>query len=155
MLLFLLSILGGLDLDVDVDSDVEGGGLGLIKGALTFVSVASWVMKVLLVTNKHPGLVILVGLVSGFFAFALLSYVYKILRRQDENVNWKMSDALFANGQVYLRIPVNGSGIVNIEVKGVNREIKAKSKTDKEIPTGSKVIVVDIDGEFAIVEESN
>lgn len=155
VLLFLVSLLGGLDLDIDFDTDIEGGGIGLLKGSLTFISVASWVMKVLLVTNKHPGMVIFVGLFSGLLAFGLLSYVYKILRRQDENVNWEMSDVLFANGEVYLRIPQGGSGIVNVVVKGANREVKAKAKDNKEISTGSKVIVVDTNGEFAIVEKSN
>ncbi|NNE27791.1 MAG: hypothetical protein HKN09_13175, partial [Saprospiraceae bacterium] len=53
ILMMLLSVIGGLDLDVDLgstDVDTDAGGLGLIKGVLTFISVASWVMKVLLVT---------------------------------------------------------------------------------------------------------
>jgi len=43
ILLFLLSLLRGSDLDVDIGStevDADAGGLGLIKGFLTFISVA-------------------------------------------------------------------------------------------------------------------
>jgi len=64
ILMMLLSIIGGLDLDLDVDigsTDVEtdAGGLGVIKGFLTFVSVSSWIIKVLLAFDKHPGMAII------------------------------------------------------------------------------------------------
>jgi len=57
ILLMLLSLIGGLDLDLDLgspDVDTDAGGIGLIKGILTFTSVSSWVIKVLLVSNKSP-----------------------------------------------------------------------------------------------------
>jgi len=155
--LFLFSLIGGLDLDLDVGStevDADAGGIGLIKGFLTFISVASWVMKVLLVTNKHPALALGIGVLSGIIAFFILSYLFKLLLRNEENVNWNMSDALLAKGSVYLTIPGNeGSGIIQINVRGADRELKAKSA--QKILTGEKIIVVDVDGEYAIVEQDN
>lgn len=155
MLLFLLSLLGGLELDVEVgstDIDTDAGGIGLIKGFLTFVSVGSWVMKVLLVTNKHPGFALTIGLLSGVVAFFILNYLFKLLLRNEENVNWNMSDALLAKGSVYLKIPGNeGSGIVVIDIRGAKRELKAKAT--ELIPTGEKVIVVEVDGDYVIVEK--
>jgi len=150
--LFLFSLIGGLDLDVDVDTDA--GGLGLIKGVLTFVSVASWVMKILLVTNSHPGMAIAVGIISGLLAFLLLNYLFKILLQNEENVNWEMNDALLSTGEVYLRIPKgSGSGIVNANVRGAVRELKAKTKENIEIPTGAKVTIIGVEGDFVIVEQ--
>ena len=62
-----------------------------------------------------------------------------------------MHDAAFTTGVVYLKIPAgSGSGIVNVNIKGAKREIKAKSK--EEIETGARIIVVDTEGDFAIVE---
>lgn len=155
VLLFLLSLIGGLELDVEVgstDIDTDAGGIGLIKGFLTFISISSWVMKVLLVTNKHPGIALAIGLISGIVAFFILNYLFKLLLSNEENVNWNMSDALLAKGSVYLKIPgEGGSGLVHIKVRGTNRELKAKSK--EVIETGAKVIVVDVDGEYAIVEQ--
>lgn len=149
--LFLISLIGGLDLDIDVDADA--GGLGLFKGVLTFISVASWVMKILLVGNNHPGLAIGVGVVSGIVAFSLLNYLFKILLQNEENVNWEMNDALFTKGVVYLRIPTgDGSGIVNADVRGATRELKAKTKEDKDIPTGANVTIVEVEGEYVFVE---
>lgn len=150
--LFLFSLIGGLDLDVDIDTDA--GGLGLLKGVLTFVSVASWVMKILLVSDRHPGMALTVGVISGLFAFGLLNYLFKILLQNESNVNWEMNDALFAKGVVYLRIPVGeGSGIVNADIGGATRELKAKTKEQVEIPTGANVTVVEVEGDYVYVEQ--
>jgi len=146
--------MGGLDIDTDVEGD--GGGLGIIKGLLTIVSVGSWVMKIMVGSEQNPAIAAGVGVVSGLIAFFILSQLFKLLLRNQENVNWSMDDAMFAKGQVYLRIPANGKGIVNIEINGVNRELKAKTKEPKEIITGTPITVVDIEGEFVYVEsESN
>ena len=159
ILLMLLSLLGGLDLDVDIGStevDGDGGGIGLIKGVLTFTSVASWFMKVFLVSTKNPYLAGALGVIIGTIAFFLMSYLFKLMLEQDENVNWSVTDSLFSNGEVYLRIPPGGSGLINVNIKGTKRELKAKSTSEVEIKTGAKVRIVETEGEFAIVElESN
>ena len=159
ILLFLISFIGGLDLDTDiggVDVDSDSGGLGLIKGLLTFVSVGSWVMKIMLGTEQNPAIAACIGVVSGLVAFVILSQLFKLLLKNQENVNWTLEDAMFASGEVYLRIPSGGNGIVNVNINGVTREVKAKSKSSEEIKTGTPIRVVDIEKEFVYVEsESN
>ena len=54
-----------------------------------------------------------------------------------------MTDVAYAKGDVYLKIPKNGQGIVRVLVKGSYREIKAKSHEGIELPTGTKIIVMD------------
>jgi len=159
VLLLLLSLIGGLDLDLDVDIDLgeadvetDAGGLGLIKGFLTFISVSSWMVKILLVGDKHPGVAIGIGIACGLLALALLHYLLKALLKNESNVNWSMKDALFQKGEVYLRIPGEvGNGIVYVDVNGARRELKAKSFDSKDIKTGATIVVMDIDGEFALV----
>lgn len=156
ILLMLLSLLGGLDLDFDVDADVEGdagaGGLGIIKGGLTFISVTSWVIKLILVANMELWVAIAIGVISGVVAVWILTLLFKTLLRSQENVNWKITDAVYQEAQVYLRIPVGGSGIVTVAVNNVSRELKAKSSSKKEIKTGEVVLVTDTEGEYVIVE---
>lgn len=159
VLLLLLSLLGGLDIDVDIetgggDIDTSAGGIGLMKGMLTFVSVSSWVMKVLMVGQQGKTLSIVIGILAGILAFMILNYLLKFLMKNEENVNWKMSDALFQKGSTYLRIPSDGEGIVQIEIRGVSRELKAKTKNGTEIKTGESVIVVETQNEFVFVERS-
>lgn len=155
ILLLLLSLLGGLDLDLDIgDSDVsaDAGGLGLIKGILTFVSVTSWVIKLVIVSQQSLWVAVIIGCIAGGTALWLLSFVFRTLLKNQENVNWSMRDALYQRGTVYLRIPPAGSGIVYIEVKGVRRELKAKSNSEEEIKTGASIYVTDIEDEYVIVE---
>lgn len=162
VLLLLLSLLGGLDLDLDTDfssesdTDGSGGGLGIIKGILTFVSVASWAMKIFLLSEQTTALAIALGILAGLTAMFLLHYMMKTLLNNDKNVNWEAEDAVLQMGEVYLRIPAqDGNGIVNVNVKGANRELKAKSYDTKEIKTGTKVRVIEILGGFAMVKEEN
>jgi len=81
--LMLLSIIGGLDLDFDLDSgdgDVDSsGGLGVVKGALTFISVSSWIIKVILATKAYPLIAIVAGLVGGYIAVIILNKIFKLL----------------------------------------------------------------------------
>ncbi len=161
IILLLLSLIGGLDLDLDVDTadiDTDAGGLGFLKGMLTFVSVSSWVIKVLLATDKHPAIAITIGILIGLLAFALLSYLIRVLLRNDKNVNWSLEDAMFTYGEVYLKIPaLEGTGIVQVDINGATRELKAKSFDGKEIPTGMSIQVIDLEGDIVVVqpEKSN
>lgn len=155
----LLSLIGGLDLEFDLDSsgeaDSTAGGIGLVKGALTFVSVSTWVMKMMMTsTSGNLGVALVVAVISGALAFFMLNKLFQLLLSNEENVNWKMDDALQAEGEVYLRVPsAGGSGIVNVEVNGAMRELKAKSAAAVDIPTGTPIKVVAIDGDFALIEK--
>lgn len=98
--LLLFSIVGGLDLEVDVDvgatsvdSDADAGGIGLIKGGLTFISVSTWIMKISLATSQEPWIAVVIGVFSGIIAFMALNYLFRFLIRNEENVNWTMEDA--------------------------------------------------------------
>ena len=159
LLMLLLSIIGGLDVDLDVeigstDVETDAGGFGLVKGILVFTAVGAWVMKMLLEGEQHTGVVIVIGLISGFLAFLLLNYLLKLLLKNEENVNWSVNDAIYQKGEVYLKIPANeGNGLVHVNVKGALRELKAKSIDETEIKTGAAVLVVDVDGEFVLVKE--
>lgn len=158
ILMLLLSLIGGLDIDLDADvgsADVDsssGGGLGLIKGVLTFISVTSWVIKILLATQKHLGIAIGIGILTGLAALFLLNYLVRTLLKNDSNVNYSLEDALYQTGTVYLKIPGgSNTGIVHVNVKGAKREMKARSFDGNEIQTGSSIDVMDIDGEYAVV----
>ena len=159
VLLLLLSLLGGLDIDVDIetgsgDVDTSAGGIGLVKGFLTFISVGSWVVKILMLNNNGSTISITAGVFSGILAFGILNYIVKLFLNNQENVNWSMSDALFQKGTTYLKIPEGGDGLVLVDIRGTSRELKAKSKNGQEIKTGESIIVVETINEFAIVEKS-
>lgn len=157
ILLLFLSILGGLDLDVDFpdgDSEVDSsGGIGIVKAALTFISVSSWVVKVVLATKANPLLAILAGLFGGYVAVLLIKKIFILLLTQTENTNWEFEDAIHQTAKVYLKIPEEGSGIIQVLVNGVTRELKAKSIDKTEISTGTSVFIYEINDDLAIVKK--
>lgn len=143
VLILLAGIVGGLDLDADVDFDGEpgAGGAGYLKGGLTFLSIGSYVMKLTLAASANPLLSLVSGVAAGVVAVYLLGLLLRWLLSQEENVNWSAEDAVSRSGDVYLRIPGGGEGIVRVPLSGGVREFKARSGSDLEIPTGTRITV--------------
>lgn len=158
ILLLLLSIFGGSDIDTDIggdiDADASSGGIGFIKAGLTFISVGSWVVKLVLAIEENPVYAFGAGLIAGLIAVFILNLLLRLLLKQQSNVNWKSEDALFKEGKVYLKIPASGQGIVQVTINGTNRELKAKTQNNTDIPTGATVTILDIENNMAIVEKS-
>jgi len=156
--LLFLSILGGLDLDFDFpdgDTDVDSaGGIGIVKAALTFISVSSWIIKVVLATKANPLIAILAGLIGGYIAVLIIKKIFMLLLTQTENTNWEFEDAIHQSGKVYLKIPKKGAGIIQVLVNGVSRELKAKSLDETEILTGESVFIHKVEDDFVFVAKS-
>lgn len=150
LLSLLLSLFSGLDLDMDVDVD-DGGGMGYFKGGLTFISFASYVVRSVLISSDNWILAIILGVVVGGVAVGLLSWFLRWLLRNQEVVNYKLSDAVYKQGKVYLKIPTEGTGIVHVNIGGVNREMKAATDDKEAIPTGATILVDRVEGDVVYV----
>ena len=148
--LLLISLIGGLDLDFDLDFDADGG-LGVFKSVLTFLSAGAWVTRLVLTNYENPTLAFVVGAAAGAVGVFILSQVLKFMLRQQEYVNFSTDEALFQPGKVYLKIPSNGDGLVNVEVRGRHREFKARAANGSEIPTGTSIEVVDLAADGAVL----
>ena len=145
VIMLLLSLLSGLDLDIDIgDGGLDSGGMGFVKSILTFLSIGAYVVRTILMTESNPIIAFIAGGLSGIVAILILSYFLRLLLRNQENVNWNMEDARFQKGKVYLKIPEDGYGIVNVLIKGSNRELKAKSTKNTTIETGADIIVDEV-----------
>ena len=156
IILLLLSLLGGLDLDFDLDADVDTGNIGIVKGLLTFVSIGSWVFKLVLAVDQNPVVAFTGGIIAGLVAVFLLNAVLHFFLSNQANVNWSHSEALFQEGKVYLKIPADkGQGIIQVKIKGALRELKARTNADVDIPTGALVVVDDIIDNVAIVSQKS
>ena len=149
VLMLLLSLLSGLDLDIDLGDSDDGGSI--IKGTLTFFSVGAYIVRGFLMTDSNPIVALIAGVLSGAIAVFILSLVLKWILKNQENVNWALTDSMYEEGKVYLKIPKSGSGIIQVKINGVNRELKAKSSDNKELPTGTSILVEGVEGNFVIV----
>ncbi len=146
VLMLILSIVGGLDFDMDfdfntdADTDVGHGGLGVFKGALAFVSIATWVAKIVLVSGFNLYLVLLISLSSGALAVLIIGLLLQQLLKIETNTNWHPENAAYKIGKVYLKIPQNGFGIIHVKINGANRELKATTE-EMDIKTGEMIII--------------
>jgi membrane protein implicated in regulation of membrane protease activity len=152
MILLSLAVFTGLDLDMDMDApDVDTGGVGWVKGLLAFLAAGSGAMLLGLRAALPTWQTVVLGVVVGALMTYLLGAFLRFLLRQQENTNWELHEAISRSGKVYLRIPPDGEGLVHVDVKGVMREFKARSADKQLLPTGTEVLVVDIEEEYAIV----
>jgi membrane protein implicated in regulation of membrane protease activity len=149
VIMLLLSLLSGLDLDIDFGDGDDGGGI--LKPTLVFFSIGAYIVRGFLMAESNPILALIAGVISGGIAVFVLSIALKWILTQQENVNWSKKDALYKNGKTYLKIPTDGSGLIHIDINGVTREFKAKTNDNDEIPTGTEIQVEKIDGEVVIV----
>jgi len=149
VIMLLLSLVSGLDLDFDIGDGEDGGGI--VKPTLVFFSIGSYIVRGFLMAESNPIIALIAGLISGAIAVFILSVVLKWILSQQENVNWSPEDALYLIGKTYLKIPTDGTGLIHVEVNGVTREFKAKTLDKFDIPTGSKIQVEKIDGQEVIV----
>ena len=152
IILLILSLVGGMDLDIDIaDGDTDSGGLGILKGGLTFISVSSWVARIVIHSSENPVIAAVVGISSGVVAVIALSYFLRLLLRAESEVNWSPEQALYNTGKVYLKIPAGkGYGLVHTIINGTSRELKAKTR-ETEIPTGASVYISDVEDGILIV----
>ncbi len=151
IVLLLLSLIGGLDLDLDFE--VDAGGLGIVKTVLTFVSIGTWTTKAFLATQESPTVAILVGAAAGAVAVFIVSRILRFLLSQQSNVNWTPTDALAEQGKVYVPIPASGEGVVTVRIRGTQRELKARSAAGTKLSTGTVVVVEDVEDGVLIVRE--
>ena len=148
IIMLLLSLVSGLDLDFDFGDGDDGG---ILKPTLVFFSIGAYIVRGFLMAESNPIIALIAGIISGGIAVLVLSLVLKWILSQQENVNWSKSDALYQKGKTYLKIPADGSGLIHIDINGVTREFKAETNDNSDIPTGTEIQVEKIDGEVVIV----
>ncbi|MCB0705704.1 MAG: hypothetical protein KDC34_10360 [Saprospiraceae bacterium] len=155
VVLLLLSIFSGLDFDFEIgaDSDSDAGGdsgsLGLIKWLLVFLTIGALSAKAVLINAPNPILAAGVGIAAGTASGFLMSWVMRLLLNNQEEVNWHPEEAIGKEGKIYSRIQAGGTGIVQVTIRGANRELKATA--DQDIATGTEVRVLDFQDELLLV----
>ena len=159
VLLLLVSIIFGgdadmdADVDVDVDASVDSGGLGLLKGGLTFIAVSSWIVRTVLASGISLWQALLLGVFSGILAVLFLSWIFRLLLKNQQYSNWSPDEAVGKTAKVYLKIPSSGNGLIRVNINGIFRELKAVTNDKEEIPTGEEVFISDYDGDHAVVSQ--
>jgi membrane protein implicated in regulation of membrane protease activity len=99
-------------------------------------------------------LVAMVGaVIAGFLALLLIQQSYQSMFKMQTSGNIDFKQALNQEGTVYLTIPEEGEGQIQIPFQNKMHIVSAVSKHRQAIPTGSKVKVLDIEKKNVLIVE--
>jgi len=152
--------------DIVVDGDLDPGSVGdhvetdssfrllSFQGLSSFFLIFGLVGLALINANLHVLLTVFGAMLAGLFSVWAISILFSQTRRLQADGTIHIKNAVGERGTVYLTIPGNGSGQVQVSVQGSLKIFDAISKEKKKIPTGEKIQVVDVaDGKTLVVKK--
>ena len=146
----------GADGDMDSDSDASFSYLS-IQSLTAFLMMFGWVGLAMSYESNLPGVIAVSGgIFAGFVTIWMLKYIFGLFLGLRSDGTMRIKTAMGAAGRVYLRIPSEGSGQIEVEVDGRLKIFDAVSAKKEEIQTGEPVTVVWIqDNNTLVVEKDN
>lgn len=161
VLYFILLIIGGfadgvLEGAFNIDLDMDAGfafELLTLQGILSFIMMFGIFGLAVNQANDNTLMAIGAGTVAGLISMYIMGKVYHLFRGLESEGNVNHANAVGARGEVYMNIPANGTGQVQVTYQNALRTMAARSKDDaNELPSGTLVRVVDHLGAMLIVE---
>jgi hypothetical protein len=145
---------GGADVSGDhADADASFKLLSL-QGLTSFFMMFGLVGLALLRANLHVLITIIGGMFAGLVTVAVTGLIFTQMKRLQTEGTIKIQNAIGSDGTVYLTIPKNGTGQVQIIAQGSLKIFDAVSANKKQIATGEKVHVTGVaSGNTLIVEK--
>jgi hypothetical protein len=149
----VLSMVGGDALPHSVEDAGEGTDLLSVRtisaGTALFGSVGLW-----LGGRGMPLIVSLPAAVAAGIAAAVgTAYVTRQLLRFESDGSLRLGNAVGESATVYLPVPARraGFGLVQLRLQGRTVELRAVADEAAEIPTGSSVVIVAVEGDMVEV----
>ena len=93
------------------------------------------------------------GTLAGLATVWILGKIMVSMNQLQSDGTVKLSSAIGGQGKVYLTVPAEGSGQVQLPIQGRLMIYDAVSANQEEIKTGDQVIVIDITGGNILVVE--
>ena len=114
-----------------------------VQGLTAFFMMFGWVGLAIIRDSGLPGWVATIGgALGGFVTVMILAQMFKFAGSLKSDGTVRVRRALGSGGSVYLRIPAEGTGQVQVEVDGRLRMYDAISSKKEEIKTGEQITVV-------------
>lgn len=145
-----------VDPDFDVDHDIEADHSGSFADSdfsfklLSTQGITAFFMMFGLVglAFAKANALIIVSLLgataAGLFSVWVISILFMQMKRLQSDGSINIQNALGQNGSVYLKIPSNGTGQVQITIQGALKIFDAYSEDKETINTGEKISVTKI-----------
>jgi hypothetical protein len=165
--LVMMFIGGGVDdtFDASIDSgdlDISGDHasadmsfkLMSVQGLTSFFMMFGLVGLALLKANLPVLLTVFGGVIAGLVTVAITGLIFSQMKRLQTEGTINIQNTVGKDGSVYLTIPINGTGQVQIIVQGSLKIFDAVSIDKTRIATGEKVRVVGVaSGNTLVVEK--
>jgi len=125
-----------------------------VQGLTSFFMMFGLVGLALLRANLHELITIVGGILAGLAMVAITAVVFTQMKRLQTEGTIKIQNTIGSDGTVYLTIPKNGTGQVQVIVQGSLKIFDAVSANKNQIATGEKVRVTGVaSGNTLIVEK--
>ncbi len=96
------------------------------------------------------------GAVGGLVAMVSVAALIKAFGKLERDGTLSLSSAVGTTGSVYLSIPGRREGVGKVHLTVQNRLVECRAVTDEEgLPTGTGILVVDMDGNDTVVVVRN
>lgn len=136
-----------------VDTDL-GFKLMSVQGLTSFFMMFGLVGLALLKAGLPVLLTVVGGILAGLATVAVTGLIFSQMKKLQAEGTIHIENTVGKDGSVYLTVPQNGTGQVQIIVQGSLKIFDAMSSNKSVIPTGEKVRVVGVaSGNTLIVEK--
>ena len=125
------------------DTDISFRFLS-VQGISSFIMMFGIVGLAIAKAPIHPIFSLMAGIGAGLFTVWVISLIFAAATGLQSDGTMRMKSAVGEIGTVYLRIPENDAGKVQVVVQGALRVLEAFAENGGTIPTGTKVKVVDV-----------
>ena len=158
----IIQFLGGGDADsvdgalADGDTGSDGGEPGFKVFSIQSIGAFSLVSgSTGLALSKDLGLPegvsVMAAIGAGGAILWFMSLIFKTFLRFSSNGALDYSQALLEEGDVYLTVPADGTGLIQLNIQGRLVTASARTLDGQSIPTGSRVVVREIDQDDTLV----
>ncbi len=156
----ILQFIGMGDIDADVPTDDAGFDADASFKLLSLQGLTAFSMMFGLVgfglyNQSHLGsLIATIGaLVAGLGSVWIIGKIFSMMMGLQSSGTLENTSAIGCEGTVYLTIPAEGTGSVQINMQNRLREFDAVSHNKEELTTGERIRVVWVNGNVLAVEK--
>tara|TARA_B110000967_G_scaffold151762_1_gene155910 strand:- start:385 stop:966 length:582 start_codon:yes stop_codon:yes gene_type:complete len=152
--IFILTFVGGGDIDMEADMDVaeggDDGGVGFqfftFKNVIAFFTIFGWTGLICVGNGLSHIVTIIISSIAGLLMMLITSLLFYWMSKMAESGTLKIVNAVGVVGEVYLPIGANRSkmGKVQLKVQGSLRELEAITDEDHDLETATIIEVIEV-----------
>lgn len=144
-----------VDLPDSIGWDAGGGGIFSVKPLTGFLLGFGWAGGLASVAGLGPLAATAVALASGLATMGLVVGVFRLVLGMRSDGTARIADTLHASATVYVSLPPSrqAGGQVTVHFRGRQETFQALNRSDRPVPSGERVRVVEVlDAQTVLVE---